>query len=517
MIILVHDFYKLKKIEGVSEVEYKIITQEVSIAKSIYLLASNYPSEVIVWCNESYYSKLNRAFIENAFLHNRYMCSYNPMGNFFSDAIGYIEESPFININKQVCYPTWQMSSVVGAMQSSTILLLSKSYWGISSNLDYVLNTVAKLYQPLGLFCYSEPMLLVDSKFQIDYPKATSKELFSFVAQQYKRVWKHFLLFCFFIFEKRFCFLSWLLSLFQSQLKPQKETIVFEQPQKTIDWELETIDVIIPTIGRKKYLYDVLKDLSVQTHLPKNVIIVEQNPLQDSESELDYIHNEVWPFQIKHIFTHTAGACNARNLALNLVTSDWVFLNDDDNRFPPDLIERILQFGITMNQVALTTSYIQSHEKQKDNKIVQWPTFGAGNSFIKTFLLSDVKFNMGYEFGYGEDADFGMQIRNKGYDVIYLPEPAILHLKAPMGGFRTKPKLDWHEEQIAPKPSPTVMLFALLHKTEQQVLGYKTTLFFKYYRLQSIKNPFAYYKMFQKQWEVSVKWAKLLKERKNKK
>ena len=142
MIVLVHDFNKVIKIEGIHENEHKIVTHMSSIAKMIYELASNYPEEIIVWCNESYYSKLNRAFIENAFHHNRYMYSYNPMGNFFSDAIGYVEESPFININKQVCYPTWQMSSVVGAMQSSTILLLSKSYWGISSNLDYVLNTV---------------------------------------------------------------------------------------------------------------------------------------------------------------------------------------------------------------------------------------------------------------------------------------------------------------------------------------------------------------------------------------
>ena len=31
---------------------------------------------------------------------------------------------------------------------------------------------------------------------------------------------------------------------------------------------LPSIDVIIPTIGRKDSLYDVLKDLSVQTHSP---------------------------------------------------------------------------------------------------------------------------------------------------------------------------------------------------------------------------------------------------------
>ncbi|MBV2195724.1 MAG: glycosyltransferase family 2 protein [Flavobacterium sp.] len=513
MIVLVHDFHKVTKIEGVSEVEYKIITQEVSIAKSIYLLASNYPSEVIVWCNESYYSKLNRAFIENAFPHNRYMYSYNPMGNFFSEAIGYVEESPFINVNKQVCYPTWQMSSVVGVMQSSTILLLSKSYWGISKNLDYVLNTVAKLHQPLGLFCYSEPMLLVDSKFQIVYPKATSKELFSFVAQQYKWVWKHFLLFCFFIFEKRFCFLSWFLSLFQSRFKHHNKTIVFEQPQKTIDWELETIDVIIPTIGRKKYLYDVLKDLSVQTHLPKNVIIVEQNPNSDSNSELDYLTTEQWPFQIKHVFTYQTGACQARNKALDLLESKWCFFADDDIRFGEELLKETLTCSVQLKSEVFSLSCLRVNDIKTMKTITQWSAFGSGCSVVQSSVVKDLKFNEVYEFGFGEDTDFGMQIRNQGYDVIYLPEPSILHLKAPMGGFRTKPILEWHSETIAPKPSPTVMLFLLMHKTKQQLYGYKTILFFKYYKVQSIKNPFAYYKMFQKQWQMSMKWAKILESR----
>jgi hypothetical protein len=51
-----------------------------------------------------------------------------------------------------------------------------------------------------------------------------------------------------------------------------------------------------------------------------------------------------------------------------------------------------------------------------------------------------------------EDSDFGMQLRNQGIDVLYLPEPKI-HLKAPVGGFRTKPKLAWENDEIQPKPS----------------------------------------------------------------
>jgi glycosyltransferase involved in cell wall biosynthesis len=288
------------------------------------------------------------------------------------------------------------------------------------------------------------------------------------------------------------------------------DSIRVESSRKVIDQA--TIDVIIPTIGRKNYLYDVLKDFSKQIHLPKKIIIVEQNPVERSDSELDYLTNEKWPFEIQHIFTHQAGACNARNLALNQVESEWVFLADDDNRFEAtllsDVFSKIEQYG---NEV-VTTFYPQKNEIKKHSKIVQWTTFGAGNSFVKRDVLTEIRFNTSFEFGYGEDSDFGMQLTNKGYDILYLPEPEILHLKAPMGGFRTKPAQQWQNDGIQPKPSPTVMLYRLLHSTDQQTSSYKTTLFFKYYSLQSIKNPVQYYRRFQKQWERSVFWANQLKQ-----
>jgi GT2 family glycosyltransferase len=121
---------------------------------------------------------------------------------------------------------------------------------------------------------------------------------------------------------------------------------------------------------------------------------------------------------------------------------------------------------------------------------------------------------MDYEFGFGEDSDFGMQLRNLGHDVLYFPEPEILHLKAPIGGFRTKPVLRWHGESIQPKPSPTIMLFNLLHNSNEQINSYKTILFFKYYKHQKIKNPIRYYFYLQKQWKQSVFWANELQQEK---
>jgi glycosyltransferase involved in cell wall biosynthesis len=272
------------------------------------------------------------------------------------------------------------------------------------------------------------------------------------------------------------------------------------------------LDVIIPTIGRKDYLHNVLLDLKSQCHLPTNVIIVEQNPLEGSESELDYITNDKWPFLIKHIFTHQTGACNARNIALEQLSSEWVFFADDDIRIGNDFIQKAFHQIHKLGVNAVSVKCYQKVSNQTESVIFQWITFGAGCSFVFAESLRNCKFNMAYEFGFGEDGDFGMQLRNQGYDILYLPEPDILHLKAPIGGFRTKPALIWQKERIQPKPSPTVMLFLILHNTQEQLKGYKTILFFKFYKHQNIKNPYGYFKMFQKRWNQSVFWANELKK-----
>jgi GT2 family glycosyltransferase len=317
-----------------------------------------------------------------------------------------------------------------------------------------------------------------------------------------------------FIYERQFSLGGFLYAYFFKNIKKNVlniEAIKVNSSLTVVD--KATIDVIIPTIGRKDYLYDVLKDLAQQTHLPVHVIIVEQNPSSGSVSELDYIHNEVWPFVIKHTFTHQAGACNARNLALSQVESEWVFLNDDDNRFDSDLIEKVFkgikQYGI----LSLTTAYLQVNEHKHNFQIHQSSIFGSGNSFLKANLLTVVSFDKCLEFGYGEDTDFGLQLRNLGIDVIYFPEISILHLKAPMGGFRIKPTFEWSNDEIQPKPSPTIMYVTLKYNCREQISRYKTTLFFKYYKHQNIKNPIRYLIYFNKMWKKSVFWANELKKR----
>jgi len=512
LILVYHKNNRISRVISEDKAEL-LFDKKATIAEGLSELALQFPKSKIAWCKEVFQEYLNVKEIESLFHHDKMMLSYNPFAfNYLGKKIGYIEESPFIKVNKEVSYPTWQMSSALGVVHA---LLLNEINNKIKKNIDfdYYLNSVAKICLPLGLICYSEPRLLLDFE-----PKGTAKEatlytLFRFVKQHYKTRWVFLMFLNLAIYEFQFPLIPLLFSFFykdRSNANLNLDLISVQSSQKVVN--KRSLDVIIPTIGRKKYLFDVLKDFSNQILLPNKIIIVEQNPNEASQTELDYILDEKWPFEIQHFFIHQAGACNARNMALEQTQSEWVFLADDDNRFDStllsDVFDKIEQYGTKV----VTTSYPKVNEMKKYSHVIQWSTFGAGCSFVKRELLEKVKFNMGFEFGYGEDSDFGIQLRNQGAGILYLPEPSILHLKAPIGGFRTKPPLQWQEDNVQPKPSPTVLLFQILHNTQEQIRGYKTILFFKYYNHQKIKNPIRYYSNFQKQWNKSAFWANQLRQ-----
>ncbi|WP_233264529.1 MULTISPECIES: glycosyltransferase family 2 protein [unclassified Flavobacterium] len=483
-----------------------------TISEGLIQLAAGFPDEIIVWCHSNYKEHLALEKISTLFHHNKMMLSFRPKSNnFFDHSIGYIEESLFINVNKKVSYPTWQMSSYVGVIHASVLNAISDKIV-CELDLDYYLHSLAKLCLPLGLLCYSEPQLLKSAEIIDSLVKAPSFTLFRFVKQHYKTRWVFLLALNLLLYERKILLYPFISAFFYKRRFNNKiniDDIVVQSSRAIID--KGTIDVIIPTIGRKAYLYDVLKDFSKQSLLPQRIIIVEQNPEPFSKSELDYLATDKWPFEIQHVFTHQAGACNARNLALTQTRSEWVFLADDDIRISGDFLEKSFKHIKKFGEKAVSFCCLQKNEKPTFNNVFQWVSFGSGCSIVANDILKDCSFNLGYEYGYGEDSDFGMQLRNQGNDVLFLPEPSILHLKAPVGGFRTKPILKWQDEVIQPKPSPTVMLYLMMHNTKQQILGYKTILFFKFYKHQKIKNPFQYFVVFNKQWKQSIFWANQLK------
>ncbi len=514
MLFVLHNNNNITQVldESQQNVSNAVIDQ--SIARGLYNLAQTNPEKLLIWCFEADFHLLNIDVLSDVFHHNRIFASFQlPSQEYLPKSIGYVDRTCFVAVNKTVSYPTWMASALVGGVHAAVLLKMCPVL-NLNHEFNYFLNSLAKLGMVQGLFCYSEPRLLLNTESVVYSSKRASKyTLFKFVKQHYKWVWVYFLVLSYWIYEKKIMIspLFYVIFIKQVKINFQLDAIKVQSRKKIL---LEgSIDVIIPTIGRKKFLHDVLKDLAMQTALPKNVIIVEQNPDLNSKSDLDYITNETWPFVIKHTFTHHLGACQARNIALSQVTSEWTLLGDDDNRFDvnllSDFIRIISQYGVEV----VSSLYLQSLEKQNYFITAQTGIFGSGNSMIKSSLINKTKFDTRYEFNYGEDSDFGMQLRHQGVDVIFCTDIKITHLKAPMGGFRTKMTQLWDEELIQPKPSPTIQLYHQRYSTKNQILGYKLLLGIKFYREQTIKNPLCYLKEFKKRWTVSEQWASVLNKK----
>lgn len=507
MIVVVHFENKVQKVlhDGTS----LLFDQKKEIQHVLLELAAKHPDTLLIWCEKRLEKELNIEEIPKLFHHKRMMHSYG-CHFYISESIGYVENSPFIKLNRNVQYPTWFMNADVGGIYSDVLLTVGHKFKR-SQDFGYFLNSLAKLLMPLGLFCYFSPQLL-----KIKLPQSFESEnyfsLFRFVRQHYKWQWVLFLLIAISYYKRKFPVSAFLSAIFYSRRHlPERilDTIPIHS-KLPLDSEHFSYDVVIPTIGRKNYLHQVIKDLASQSLLPQKVIIVEQNPDIGSKSELEGFLQKEWPFKIIHFFIHKIGACHARNLGLKEVAADWVFLADDDIELQKTFFSKVSKFIIQIHSKAITFSCLQKDETEKHLYPLQWSTFGSGCSLVERKAFQDICFDESLEHGYGEDADFGMQLRNKGVDVIYLPEPSILHLKAPMGGFRTKPILQWYKEEIQPKPSPTIMRFYQKHRTVEQQQGYKITLFLNYYWKQPIKNPLKYLKYFKIQWNKSVFWANKL-------
>lgn len=512
MIVLFHDNFKITSVNSEAYELHHLIG--VKLLKGIEQLSRIATDDtMLIWCHVDYTSHLNVEQIQKIDLAPNCIYSYNPNENdFFNRAMGYVDLSISMTLNYVKRYPTWLLSSKVG-IAKIRLIKLALDYIPCNSDFDYFLKSFAKLAQTKGVFSYSEPTLLNGYIFKNNtFSKKDVFKVIRFTKQHFKLGWIIFLFYFFLIYEKKYTIIpSFFLLLYKRRSFEKTVFIHSLSISNTIDVSRENIDVLIPTIGRKKYLHDVLLDLKHQSLLPQKVIIIEQNPDDESTSDLDYLNQEQWPFEIVHVFTHQAGACNARNIGLKYISSDWVFLADDDIRIATNFIELALQKMIGIQCEAASFKCINNESiLVKEQNPFQWGNFGSGSSIVKKTAIEGCAFEKGYEFGFGEDGDFGMQIRNKGIDVLFFSTPSLVHLKAPMGGFRNKPILDWANEPFLPKPSPTVMLYRLKHCTKEQNITYKLKLFLSFYRYQSIKNPLRYYKTFKKQWETSQKWATIL-------
>ena len=471
------------------------------IVEGLFEVAKDYVNEIIYWIHEDLSKNSCSLFVDT--IEPFEIFSYDTSDKLFmKNEIGYVDSrSPLLNINDDVKYATWLLSSDVGMIYSKTLLIFSNLSEELNFNL--FLCNLGKVSSKSGIFTYSHPKLITNNRFKFSKKQCSTNELFYFVKKNYTFKMYIFLFIAFVYYKKEFQIFSFLRNIFKKKnVEHQREVSELFSFTNVLENESKRYDVIIPTLGRPKYLYDFLTDLNSQSILPQSVIIIEQNSEEGAVSQLEYLVTEKWNFNVKHKFVNQLGACNARNLAIDMITSDWVFFADDDIRIENFTVENTISFLIkTKINGASLASFKKGESIDKTRNPFFWNEFSSGCSIVKSEYVLNNYFDMRYEFGFGEDTAYGCNLRQKGCSIIYYNKVTVFHLKAPVGGFRTKIEKSWSDEWIQPFPEPTITKCIMENYNYFQFCGFKLFYLLKGFNYVDIK----------KKLDLSIKYAIAIK------
>lgn len=103
------------------------------------------------------------------------------------------------------------------------------------------------------------------------------------------------------------------------------------------------ISVVTPTFRRPQEVVGLLKNLSQQTHLPYELVLVDGAPPEETETEriVAAVIAGALPFRCNYI-RHGGGTAIQRNVGIDHATGDFIAFFDDDMRFEPDYLVKIL-------------------------------------------------------------------------------------------------------------------------------------------------------------------------------
>lgn len=226
------------------------------------------------------------------------------------------------------------------------------------------------------------------------------------------------------------------------------------------------ISIVLPTLNRDQYLNDVIVDLLNQSSdYSFEIIVVDQNnrPLQERNKSL-YLLSQREP--ITWIDFPGKNVVLARNKGIKIAKGKIIIFLDDDIRIEDRNFlnkHKKAYSGEFRNAAAICGRQINprggnfinslDYDRKSDlsdvfffprnyTKKIKATILATGNCSLKKKALLDIGcFDESFMgAAQGEDADLALRLKEKGYEIVYDPSPAVLHLFASRGGLRFSDK-----------------------------------------------------------------------------
>lgn len=222
------------------------------------------------------------------------------------------------------------------------------------------------------------------------------------------------------------------------------------------------ISVIVPTYKPQAYIWDCLNSLANQT-LGKEkyeVIIILNGCNEPYSSEIiTYIeeHKQVhWVFQQ----TDTPGVSNARNMAINIATGDYITFVDDDDYLSKECLELLLEY-VGADTISICNPWmfnngtpeqrLKNHLNDVYNNnphLTELPYLVAKSYFsgpcMKLFPSNYIKGSyFEKDFKNGEDTLYMFLISKRFKYITFTPEDAIYYRRYRIGSAMTTRRSYW--------------------------------------------------------------------------
>lgn len=228
-----------------------------------------------------------------------------------------------------------------------------------------------------------------------------------------------------------------------------------------------TISVIIPTKNRLKDLLNTIRTVLIQTYLPNEIIIVDQNVSSEIKDEVMALLNNSDVSKrdniaVKYIHDpQITGLTQARNRGIEKNESDIVLFLDDDVMLEKDFILNIVEIyrnypyiygasGIITNyQTSLIgkiyyilfwlgafkdqRSIIYTNSKYSTKEYVKVSKLSGGLTSYKKEVFQKFIFDENF-IGYGlsEDFDFSFRVSQE-YKIVIAPKARLQHIGSATG------------------------------------------------------------------------------------
>lgn len=238
--------------------------------------------------------------------------------------------------------------------------------------------------------------------------------------------------------------------MYQEDYNSFKSDLIQDNPKVT---------VIIPTLNRYKYLYDVLRDLESQSYKNFEVIIVDQS---DAFSE-DFYNG--WRLELQVIRQQEKALWLARNSAVRRSKGKYILLYDDDSRVESDWIYQHLKcLDYFKCDISSGVSISTIGDKiPKDYEYFKWSAqIDTGNvMFHRNILRHTGLFDRRFERERMGDGEFGLRAYLHGRKNISNPFAKRVHLKVSSGGLRQMGAWDAFQNKkiFAPRPIPSILYY----------------------------------------------------------